>query len=311
MTPVLLMSLVLTQSPPLHLQYSAPSDAAQRTLESYELSEWEPSAKADLYVGVDEANLRQTPSADAAVVTTLPLGAAVRVLERRAERVKVGEYVNHWYSVEYIDTKGTAATGDDQRHVGWLFGNTLTPYRFESDFDGDGELEVATVVMSGDFKIRVRVMEPRVKPPRRVSSVDLTPAGGGYLSVEGGPARAKLVSAKTAGIALVQVDSSPEACGDYRTTFVSYTVPGKKKGVLGKAQLALELAGLSDPPSHSDFKVSFQPKTKGLTVAQTTYEDDEKGGVKDEVTTRTPFILSEGVYMEQVPSGVAGSETMR
>ncbi|MCP3102955.1 SH3 domain-containing protein [Myxococcus sp. K15C18031901] len=311
MTPVLLMSLALAQTPPVSLQYSAPDDAARRTLESYEFTEWEPSAKADLYVGVDEANLRQSPAADAAVVSTLPLGAAVRVLERRAERVKVGEYVNHWYSVEYVDTKGTPATEDDQRHTGWLFGNTLTPFRFESDFDGDGELEVATVVMSGDFKIRVRVMEPQVKPPRRVSSVDITPAGGGFLSVDGGPATGKLVSSKTAGIPLVQVDSLPEACGDYRTSLVSYTVPGKKKGVLGKAKLALELAGMSDPPSHSDFKISFQPKSKGLTVAQTTYEDDEKGGKKDEVTTRTPFRLSDGVYQEQIPSGVAGTESMR
>src|SRR5215217_4029967 len=186
MTPGLLLSLLVSQTPVSDIHYTAESveEGVQRTLESYSFTEWEPSGKTEaLYVGVDEANLRQTASAEGAVVATLPLGAAVRVLEKGKERLKVGEYVNHWYSVEYVDAKGTADAADDAVHKGWLFGNTLTPFRFEEDFDGDGEKEVATVVMSGDFKIRVRVLEPNVKPPRRVSSVDVSPSGEGYLSV--------------------------------------------------------------------------------------------------------------------------------
>ena len=95
--------------------------------------------------------------------------------------------------------------------TGWVFGNTLTPFRFEADLDGDGELEVATVVMSNDFKARVRVLEPNVKPPRRVSSVDVLRAVQALLSSgKGGPAKVKLVAAKKAGMALLQVDSMPE-----------------------------------------------------------------------------------------------------
>lgn len=304
MTLTLLLSLALTQSPSLHYTAATVEEGATRTLESYDFTLFEPSKKADLFVGVDEANLRQSAAADAPVVTTLPLGAAVRVLERGKERLKVGEYVNHWYSVEYVDNKGTPAPGDDQRVTGWLFGNTLTPFRLEADLDGDGELEVATVVMSADFKARVRVLEPNVKPPRRVSSVDTVPAGGAYLSVEGGPATVKLVPAKTAGVALLQVDSSPEACGDYSTAYVSYTVPGRKKGVLGKAKLALEVSGLSDPPVHSHFKVSFQPKTKGLTVARTNTEEDESGK-ELKTTERTRYQLEDGVYSEVKPAGAA------
>ncbi|WP_164009261.1 SH3 domain-containing protein [Pyxidicoccus trucidator] len=314
MTPALLLSLVLSQTPEPEVHYTAASleegaDASKRTLESYDFTQFEPTGKqASLFVGVDEANLRQSPAADAAVVTTLMLGSPVQVLKRGEERLKVGEYVNHWYQVTYLDTKGTPGTEDDQPFTGWIFGNTLTPFRFEGDFDGDGEQEVATVVMSADFKIRVRVLEPNVKPPRRVSSVDVSPAGQAYLSVNGGPAKAKLVSSKTAGLALVQVDSSPEACGDFSTAYVSYTVPGKKKGVLGKAKLALELGGLSDSPTYSSYKVSFQPKQQGLTVVRTNTEEDEAGKTL-KTTERTKYKLADGVFSEVKPSGAAMAET--
>jgi hypothetical protein len=313
MTPALLLSLVLSQAPEPELHYTAPSvqegaDASKRALDSYDFTQFEPTGKqASLYVGVDEANLRESPAADAAVVATLPLGAAVQVLKRGEERLKVGEYVNHWYRVTYMDTKGTPDRGDDEPRNGWLFGNTLTPFRFEADFDGDGEQEVATVVMSGDFKIRVRILEPNVKPPRRVSSVDVVPAGQAYLSVDGGPAKVKLVPSKTAGLALVQVDSAPEACGDFSTAYVSYTVPGNKKGVLGKAKVALELGGLSDAPNFSSFKVSFQPKQKGLTVVRTNTEEDESGK-ELKTTERTKYTLSDGVFSEVKPSGTVTAE---
>lgn len=301
MTPALLLALALAQSPETSLHYSAKNveEGAPRTLDSYDFTVFEPSKKADLYVGVDEANLRLSASADASVATTVPLGAAVRVLERGKERLKVGEYVNHWYSVEYVDTQGA-------RFTGWLFGNTLTPFRFEADLDGDGEKEVATVVMSADFKVRVRVLEPGVKPPRRVSSADTVPAGQGYLGVDGGQAKVTLVSAKKAGVALLQVDSSPEACGDYSTTYVSYTVPGRKKGVLGKAKVALEVSGLADPPSISSYEVSFQPKTQGLTVARTSVEEvDDDGNATRESKERTRYELKDGVYVELKPAGAA------
>jgi hypothetical protein len=306
MTPALLLSLVLSQSPELELHYTATSldegaDPSKRALDTYDFTQFEPSAKkAGLYVGVDEANLRQSPGADAAVVTTLPLGAPVRVLERGKERLKVGEYVNHWYQVEYLDAKGASFKG-------WLFGNTLTPFRFEGDFDNDGEQEVATVVMSSDFKIRVRVLEPNVKPPRRVSSVDITPAGQGYMSVDGGSAKVTLVPAKTAGLALVKVDSMPEACSDYSTTYVSYTGLGKKKGVLGRSKLALEVAGLADPPNNSSYKVSFQPKQQGLTVVRTNVEENESGK-EVKTTERTKYKLADGVFSE-VKASDATAET--
>jgi hypothetical protein len=311
MTPALLLSLVLSQPPEPSIRYTAlaEGEGPVETLEGYDFTLWGPTDKESrLFVGVDEANLRQSPAAGAPVVTTLPLGAPVQVLKRGPKRLRVGEYVNHWYQVTYLDTKGTPETGDDQPFTGWLFGNTLTPLRFEGDFDGDGEQEVATVVMSADFRIRVRVLEPNVKPPRRVSSVDLIPSGQANLNVHGGPAKAKLVPAETAGLPLVQVDSMPEAGGDFSTGYVSYTVPDNKKGVLGKAKVALNLGALSDAHIQSSYKVSFQPTQQGLTVVRTTTVQDESGKAK-KTTERTQYKLADGVFTEVKPSGAAMAET--
>jgi hypothetical protein len=298
MTPSLLLclSLGLNAAPqaasdeddvPVVLEYSAPDEAEKRTVESYHFTAFEPSAKP-LYVGADEANLRASPQADASVVTTLPLGAAVRVLAKGPAPVKQGDYVNVWYQVE--------STEDGTPRTGWLFGGILTPFRFEEDFDGDGEKEVATVVMSSDFKIRVRVREPDVQPPRRVSSVDVETSGGAYFSRVGGPAEVKLVPAKKAGLPLLQVDSRPEACADFSTAYVSYVEPKKKKGVLGKTRIALELSGLSDPPQQNLYTVSFQDKGKKVTVLREDIFDEDEGTVTKK--RREVYAYREGTYVE-------------
>ncbi|NTX08395.1 SH3 domain-containing protein [Myxococcus sp. CA040A] len=311
MFPGLWLSLLLTQTsaPSLHYTAEKVKEGQQRTPEQFAFTTWEPSCElATLFVGVDEANLRKEPSTEAAVVAVLPLGAAVRVQERGTARLKVGEYVNHWYSVEHVDTKGTAEKADDSVLRGWLFGNTLTPFRFEEDFDGDGEKEVATVVMSGDFKIRVRVLEPKLKPPFRVSSVDARPAGENWRQVSGGPAAVTLVPSKTAGVVLLRVDSTPEECGDYSTTYVSYTVPGNKKGVLGTAKLALLLEGVSEAPGVSRYEVSFQARKKELTMVRTDEQEDESGNV---LTTKaqTRYQLKDGVYSELTPADSSVAES--
>ncbi|WP_223755189.1 SH3 domain-containing protein [Myxococcus sp. RHSTA-1-4] len=268
-------------------------------MESFTFPLWEPSGgEASLFVGVDEANLRGAPAADAAVITPLPLGAAVRVLERGKDRQKVGEYVNHWYRVEYMDTKGTPGAGDDAPVSGWLFGNILTPIRIEADLDGDGEQEVATAVMSADFKVRVRVLEPNLKPPHRVSSVDLSP---GFLGVA-----ANLVPAKTAGLPLVKVESVAETCANAITAYVSYTVPGNKKGVLGNAKLALELNVMEG--TGTSYELSFQPKQKGLTVVWTNTGEDESEQTKAK-SRREWYRLEDGVFSKVKPAGSAVAET--
>ncbi|RKG89864.1 SH3 domain-containing protein [Corallococcus terminator] len=293
MTPALLLSLLLAQNEPSPLEYSVSKESgATLAMEDFEFTAFEKGQS--LYLGVDEANLRASAAADGAVLQTLMLGTPVRVVAVGA-RAKVGEYVNAWYQVAVVDAKAPKGAAPA---MGWVFGNTLTPFRVEADLDGDGELEVATLVMSNEFKARVRVLEPGVKPPRRVSSVDVPVASTSYGMGQGGPATLTLVPAKKAGMALLVVDSRPERCGDLVTSYVSYAGADGKKGVLGKAKLALELGGLMDPPSESTFKVSFQPAAKRLQVARTTVEDEDAEGNPMKSTERTLYQWQDGVFAE-------------
>ncbi|TSC25101.1 SH3 domain-containing protein [Corallococcus sp. Z5C101001] len=294
-TPALLLCLALTQSepPPASvLEYSGPMSEESGAVDREEIQFTAFAPGQLLYLGVDEANLRATAAADGARVQTLMLGTPVRVMAAGA-RATVGEYVNAWYQVSVVDAQAPQGTAPV---TGWLFGNTLTPFRFEADLDGDGELEVATVVMSNEFKARVRVLEPNVKPPRRVSSVDVDVASTVYGGGRGGPVDVKLLPAKKAGVPLLQLDSAPERCGDFVTSYVSYTGTGGKKGVLGKARLALVLGGLKDPPNESTFKVSFQAAKKQVLVTRTSIEEEE--GQPQKVTERKVYQWQDGEYAE-------------
>ncbi|GMU09402.1 SH3 domain-containing protein [Corallococcus caeni] len=299
LTPALLLSLTLAQSTPASdavLEYSAPlAEAGAPAPEDFEFTAF--TAGQQVYLGVDEANLRASAAADAGVVKTLMLGTPVRVL-KAGTRARVGEYVNTWYQVAVVDAKAAPGSAPVS---GWVFGNTLTPFRFEADLDGDGEMEVATVVMSNEFKARVRVLEPNVKPPRRVSSVDVAVASTNYGSGQGGPVKVTLVPAKQAGVTLLQLDSTPERCGDYVTSYVSYTGSNGKPGVLGKAKLALELGGLMDPPNMSSFEVSFQPAAKRALVVRTNEEEAEEEGEPQKVTEREVYQWKDGVFAQAKP----------
>ncbi|NRD64314.1 SH3 domain-containing protein [Corallococcus exiguus] len=296
MTPsALFLSLILTQEPDSEtvLEYRAvmAEEGAAPAPESFEFTAF--AAGQTVYLGVDEGNLRANAAADAAVVQTLMLGTPVKVV-KAGTRAKVGEYVNTWYQVAVVDAKAPAGAAPV---TGWVFGNTLTPFRIEADLDGDGEMEVATVVMSNEFKARVRVLEPNVKPPRRVSSLDVQVASTAYGEGHGGPVKMRLVPAKKAGVALLEMESTPERCGDFITTYVSYTqADGKKaKGVLGKAKLALEAAGLSDAPNFSTFKVAFQAAAKQAVVTRKTVEEEEEGKAWT-VTAREVYQWNDGVF---------------
>jgi hypothetical protein len=284
------MVLLVLMSGPTQLSYSAP-EAPDAPVADYEITEWK--AGDVLYVANDEANLRAAASAEAVVAATLPLGARVQVAEVATERVRVQDRVDRWYRVE-------ATLADGRTAAGFLFGNVLTPYRFAADFDGDGEEEIATVGFTADFQIRVRFLEPAVKGKQRVAWVDARPTGGAYVSRRGGNVSASLVPATVAGIALVKLESRIEACGDYGDYYVSYTAaaPRKTRGAPGKAQLALSLFGLSDPPSSSSFKVKFLPKQRQAVVDRKTSSEDEEGKEVVEKSVQR-YALQAGVFVEK------------
>jgi hypothetical protein len=279
MAPALLLSLLLSQ--PKILLYAAHGDPSD--LSSYDVSTWEPGNQ--LFVAVDQASLREEPNEEAAVVASLPLGAQVTVKARSGERVRVLDRVDYWYQVE--------AKGLDGRAVqGHLFGNLLTPLRLEGDFDGDGEKELATVAMTSDFKIRVRILEPKLPPTQRVANVDLQSSGRG----QGGSVKATFVDAKKAGVALVMIESTPESDTTSFKAFVSYVVPGRKRGVLGTVVEALTLTELTDPPLLVRHAVSFDRRKRRLISVETRKGEQKNGKT---VKVRHVYQWNDGVYAEE------------
>jgi len=276
MAPALLLTLLLSQ--PKVLLYAAHGDPSE--LASFDVSTWEPGHK--LFIAVDQSSLRTEPDEEATVLASLALGTPVTVKRRLEPRVRQLDRVDYWYEVE-------ARRGDGPPVTGLVFGNLLTPLRFEADLDGDGEKEIATVAMTADFKIRVRVMEPKLPPNQRVANLDLRPAGEG----PGGSAKASFVDAKKAGVALLMVESIPEA--DIRSfkVYLSYVVPDRKQGKLGAVMESLFLHERVDPPVVVRHKVSFNRKQRRL-IAMETNKGELKAGKT--VKIRRVYQWKDGVY---------------
>jgi hypothetical protein len=278
MAPVLLLSLLLAQ--PKAILYAAHGDPSD--LMSYEFSTWEPGHK--LFIAVDQASLRVTAEDEAPVVASLTLGTPVTVRLRLANRMQVLDRVDHWYQVEARGADGKPITG-------YVFGNLLTPLRYEEDLDGDGEKEIATVAMTADFRIRVRVLEPSLPPPHRVASLDLRPAGEG----RGGLIKASHVSAKKAGVALLVLESVPQADRSSFKAFLSYGGAERAQGTLGTVREALKLEERVEPPIMVRHSVSFDRKRRRLISVETNKGERVKGRT---VRIRHVYQWRDGVYTE-------------
>ena len=276
MAPALLLSLLLSQ--PKILLYAAHGDTTE--LASYDVSTWEPGSQ--LFIAVDQASLREAPQEDASVVASLALGSPVTVKQRLGERIRLLDRVDCWYQVEAKGADGKPVTGH-------LFGNLLTPLRLEGDFDGDGEKEIATVAMTADFRIRIRVMEPKLPPNQRVANLDVRTSGQG----PGGSAKASFVDAKKAGVALLLVESAPEASSSSSKIYLSYVVPGHKRGALGTVLESLSLSELADPPILVRHAVSFDKRKRRLISVET-----NKGELKSGKTVKIRHVYQwkDGVY---------------
>lgn len=175
-----------------------------------DFSTWAPGDL--LWLGVDIANLRATPSAEGEIAATLPMGAELTVIEAGAEVQTVLDRTNRWYRVESKEHKA---------REGYLFGSLLTPQLFRADPDGDGEEEVISITFSPDFKPRIRVMEPAIpEDDDRVVGLDLEMpklTRGGWLTAE-------VLSSPQDPFALVKVTLCDE--GTCRSRLVSYLRSG-------------------------------------------------------------------------------------
>ncbi len=273
---------------PAELVYSGPEQIEKAEIGQFQFAKYE---KGDvLFVASHNTNLRDKPRVKSAVEAILPMATRVKVVKPSSGPTSVIGKVDRWYEVEVLDGPGKGERGH-------LFGMLLTPAAWVVDMDGDGEDEIVTAAFASSFEIRVRIREPKVDEPDSVS-LDVQSAGGVYLSQKGGHARVSVLPPTKAGIALVQVHAYVEACADYATHWVSYSVPGGKPGVLGEPKLALTQGGIADPPVHSDYAVTFDPGKRTAVAVQTNSAEDEDG--KESVTkTTTRYKLEDGVYLEQ------------
>jgi hypothetical protein len=278
MAPALLLTLLIAQ--PKVLLYTVQGDPNE--LASYDVSTWEVGHR--LFIAVDQASLLEAPEEQARVVTSLALGTPVKVTLRLAERSRVLDRVDHWYQVE-------AKAADGKLVRAYVFGNLLTPLRYEGDLDGDGEQELATVAMTADFKIRVRVLEPGLPPHQRVVYLDLMPGGEGL----GGSVKASLVPAKKAGVALLTVESLPRADSSRSTAFLSYVVPKRARGTRGTVLKSLALRERSDPPIVVRQAVSFDRRKRRLIAVETNKGELRPGKT---VSIRRVYQWENGLYTE-------------
>lgn len=277
-----LISLAAAARVPLVYQYSRPdaaTDVAGSTSTRY-------LPKDEIFIANPEAALRAEASATAKLTWKFPLGTKVTVLAEGAPGVS-GDFGGIWYQVQ--------ADGRE----GWVHNSDLTPYGWHEDLDGDGAIEVATVAFTSEYGIRVTVFEPDMKVANE-SWVDLETVGGAYVNQRGGIVRAELVPVRKAGIPLIQIHTGVEACADFADYWVAYRSPGK--GEPGRSLLALQQAGLADPPNCSNYEVEFDARRHLAIVTR------HEGGCSEEekkpTSTEARWVLVDGVYRPERAGGL-------
>lgn len=265
-------------------RYALSNAAAATDLTAFEYTRW--PVKTTLYAANGSTPVYYAASGERS--TTLAFGAVVQVEEVGATE-QIDDRVDCWYRVS-----GTRS--------GWVFGGDLTPYRWEADFDGDGEKELATAAWRSDFSVRVRVFEPNLRAGATMQ-LDVDAAGGAFLSQSGSDLTADLIPASKAGIPLIHLHLGVDACADFRDDWISYTSESPTK--IGQEHLALSLSGLMDPPNSSTFKAEFSGKRSTAYVErETTRQDDAGASIPPEITN-VRYVLRDGVYFLEKDGAVS------
>lgn len=271
MLPTHLLASLLIAAP-AEVSYSGPENPGAATdLSAFQPPTWEANAQA--FIAVHETNLRSSAAADGASIELLPIASRVTIRGPASEPVKVGQRVDRWYKI--VSAAGTE---------GYVFGGALTSAAFEQDFDDDGTPEKVTVTWSPDYKARVRYFDDGI-----VKELNLKPGGQAYVCC-GGTLTVEVISSKKAGLTLLQIKSTVEACGDYLVALVSF--------VGGEPRLAIEAGGLADAPSFAEPSFAFAPKKKQLTVVTKVTNSDEENA-KPEII-REIYRLEKGVFAKAV-----------
>jgi hypothetical protein len=186
-------------------------------------------------------NLRAGPEADAPVRMRLGAASRVTVIEQVGVRVEV----------QVGKTRG------------WIARELLTTMGMRTDLDGDGVAERVVVALDGEGR-----SVAWLRDGDRVSRITLYPWPDPYLG------EWKVVPAAEAGVALLRVDLSEDACGAYPSTWLSY------QG--GELRRALHVLPWGDGGYGETFDVSFAAPGHAVVHAEEHGEDGEVVAVHEQ-----------------------------
>ena len=173
-----------------------------------------------------------------------------------------------------------------------IHGTDPTVRQMSFDIDADGTDELITVLFTDHNTVQVVVSEPALDD-------DLFPAVAFEIEEFALSADIELLGPSVAGVPLLKISTSREACGEYSVTYLSYSAKEAKVGTL---RPALHLVGLSDPPQWSSFKVVFEPMRKAAVVSWDHAAEIGEGPAVTHTTEHHRYELTEdGVFARVQP----------
>jgi hypothetical protein len=286
--PLIVFALLAFSAEKPHVFYTAPAHPKKAKISEYDFNRWAVGAEA--CVANDDVNVRASANAKAANVGMFGLGTKVRVVKVAAKAEKLSDRVDLWYQVAGPDKDGKPAQG-------FVFGAALTPVCFEADLDGDTQKERIALSVAWDMKIRVRVVNPALSGDARMATFDLTPSST-FTADKSAGATASALTAADAGIPLLRVDEVPFGDGQYWRVYLSYGRPEGQPAAAPVLRQALQVVGMSDPPTVATFHVKFDAAAKTSTVTYGAIDTDS-GSDKEEVSHVDKYTLEHGVYVQR------------
>ena len=180
-----------------------------------------------VYSAAHNINLRSEPTVLSNVVSKVPLGQPVTVLEQSKE-AELGGRQDHWYHI--------STTINGVEHTGYLFASTLTPHRFDLDFDGDGVDETIVVSFNNNYSLLFRLHDPNDSNPYSWVNMGEYTEKQGEEVLTAQNATLRIYPEEIAGQVLFRVDvDCPDECFDqpkHWVKFASYS-SGKTSTCIG------------------------------------------------------------------------------
>ena len=208
-----------------------------------------------VYSAAHNINLRSEPTVLSDVVTKVPLGQPITIIEI-SEEAELGGRKDFWY---HISTEINGA-----KHTGYLFASTLTPHRIDGDFDGDGTEETLVISFNNNYSLLFRLHDPN--DSNAYSWVNM----GEYTQSQGEEQRTaeqaliRIYPAEIAGQVLFRIDvDCPNECFGNALHWVKFASYSQ-----GKLQRALEYEETEFENRFTSVQLDFQRHKKSMLLSK-------------------------------------------